>query len=132
MKPSYRNSIPVLTVFITVNVLAMVLGSWLYKEGFSLSFLLITNLILFLLGLAGFFIQLKALRSDNFNAFLRGIYSSLILKIFVVIISLAIYLVITHGKVNKPSLFTSLGLYIVYTLLEVRQLLKTARTKNNA
>ncbi len=131
MKSSLKNFLPVILVFIAINIVALLFGAWLEKIGFSLSFLLIANLLLFLLGMGGFYIQLKALRSDNFSAFLRGIYLSLILKIFVVILSLGLFLFITHGKVNKPSLFTALGLYIVYTLLEVSQLLKLSRNKKH-
>lgn len=129
MRSSIKNFIPVIAIFLAVNLLIGVLAHTLEKAGFSLSFLLIANLLLFLLGLAGFYIQFKALQANNFNAFLRGIYLSLILKIFLVILSLGLYLFLTHGKINKPSLFTSLGLYIVYTLLEVRQLLKISRSK---
>jgi hypothetical protein len=132
MKSLFRKSIPVIIVFILVDLIVWIFHSFLETKGFSLSFLLIGNLVLFLLGFAGFYIQLRALKADNFNAFLRGIYSSLILKLFVVIIGLSLYLLATHGSINKPSLFTTLGLYIVYTLLEVKQLLKTVRKKPDA
>jgi hypothetical protein len=36
------------------------------------------------------------------------------------------------GQVNKPSLFTSMGIYLVYTSMEVIQLMKIARKKTDA
>jgi len=45
---------------------------------------------------------------------------------------LGIYLFISGGKVNKPSLLTAMALYILYTFIEVKQLLKISRRKPNA
>jgi hypothetical protein len=75
---------------------------------------------------------MKGLRSANINAFIRGVYSSLLLKMVIIMIAVIIYIFITGGKVNKPSLFTSIGIYFLYTSIEVTQLMKIARRKPNA
>jgi hypothetical protein len=50
----------------------------------------------------------------------------------IIMIAVIFYIFITGGKVNKPSLFTSMGIYFLYTSIEVTQLMKIARRKPNA
>jgi hypothetical protein len=132
MKKIYNKFIPVIILFILINALAFIFRDFLHSQGFAIRFLLIANLILFCLSLLGFFVQLKGLESSNINGFIRGVYSSLLLKIFIVIIILSIYLFANDGKINKPSLFTAMVLYILYTSIEVKQLMKISRTKPDA
>ena len=132
MKEIYNKSAPLIVLFILINAVAFIFKSFLHDQGFGIKFLLTANLILFCMSLFAFFIQMSGLKSTNINAFIRGVYGSLLVKVFIVIIALGIYLFITKGKVNKPSLFTSMGLYILYTVIEVRQLMKISRRKTNA
>lgn len=131
MSNIYKKAVPVVVLFVLINVLAYLLKDFLHGHGFGIKFLLIANLLLFCLSLLCFFIQMKGLRSVNNNAFIRSVYASLLIKIFIVIIALAAYLFITKGKLNKPALFTSMALYILYTFIEVRQLMKISRSKTN-
>jgi hypothetical protein len=132
MKGIYNKSIPVIVLFILINALAFIFKTFLHNQGFGIKFLLTANLLLFCLSLLAFFIQMRGLKSVNMNAFIRSVYASLLVKIFIVIIALAVYLFVTKGKVNRPSLFTAMALYIVYTFIEVRQLMKISRRKTNA
>jgi len=131
MKEIYNKSVPVIVLFILINALAFIFKTFLHDQGFGIKFLLTANLLLFCLILLTYFIQMRGLKSTNINAFIRSVYASLLIKIFIVIIALAVYLFITKGKVNKPSLFTSMALYILYTFIEVRQLMKISRRKTN-
>jgi hypothetical protein len=131
MKEIYNKSVPVIVLFILVNSLAFIFKTFLHDHGFGIKFLLAANLLLFCLSQLAFFIQMRGLKSVNINAFIRSVYASLLIKIFIVIIALAIYLFMTKGKINRPSLFTSMALYILYTFIEVRQLMKISRRKTN-
>jgi hypothetical protein len=104
----------------------------LLSAGFNIGFLLSANVILFLLSFFAFFIQSRGVESTNINAFIRGVYSSILLKLFVVVIAIVIYILLMHGEVNKPSLFTAMAIYIIYTSIEVIQLMKLARKKDDA
>ncbi|KAA9037280.1 hypothetical protein FW778_17800 [Ginsengibacter hankyongi] len=132
MKEIYNKSVSVIVLFILINAGAFLFKGFLHEHGFGIRLLLIANLLLFVLTTAGFFIQMRAIKSSNINAFIRGVYVNLLLKIFIVIIALGIYLFVIKGKVNKPSLFTAMGLYILYTSIEVRQLMKISRKKTDA
>jgi hypothetical protein len=132
MKESYKKSLPILIVFSVVNLLVFIFQSFLQDLGFGILFLVIANLLLFGVSFIGFVFQVKGLKSGKINALLRGVFASLLVKMFVVIIGLAIYLFVTKGKINKPSLFTSMVLYIVYTFIEVKLLLNISRSNPHA
>ena len=124
--------LPVVGLYILINVIVLIFRSWLQSYGFDIQLLLIANAILFFISLSGFLIQARGLKSTNPNAFIRSVYVSFILKLFIVLIVVFAYVFLTKGKINKPSLFTSMGLYIVYTSIEVIQLMKIARKKPDA
>lgn len=127
-----KKLLPVIVFFILINALVVIFGNTLSTAGFNVDFLLAANVVLFLLTCFGFFIQIKGIRSANVNAFIRGIYTSLLLKMFVAVAAILIYVLLMGGEANRPSILTSLGIYLVYTFLEVVQLMKIARKKPDA
>ncbi|MDQ6844737.1 MAG: hypothetical protein M3Z92_10350 [Bacteroidota bacterium] len=129
---SRKKYVPVILLFVFVTAMIFIFKPFLESNGFEIPFLLIANAVLFLLSLAGSFMQIKGLKSTNINAFIRGVYSSLLLKLFIIMIAVIAYIFITGGKVNQPSLFTSMSLYFLYTALEVKMLMKIARKKSDA
>ena len=54
------------------------------------------------------------------------------LKMFVVVGAIFIYVYAFGGIVNMPALFIAMVIYLVYTSIEVVQLMKIARKKPNA
>jgi hypothetical protein len=127
-----RKFVPVIGFFILANILIFIFMKLLRSSGFNISFLLGANAVLFLLSSFGFLIQTKGVKSSNVNAFIRSIYSSLLLKLFVIVAAIPIYILLLGGKVNIPSLFTAMVFYIIYTSIEVIQLMKIARKKSDA
>ncbi|MEO8568738.1 MAG: hypothetical protein ABI419_06370 [Ginsengibacter sp.] len=127
-----KKLVPVILLFGLITALIFIFKSFLKINGFDINFLLTGNLILFLLSVSGFLIQMRGLRSPNINAFIRGVYSSLLLKMFMLVIIVLIYIFMNEGNVNKPSLFACMALYFLYTAIEVKQLMKIARKKPDA
>lgn len=127
-----KKFIPIIGLFLFINMVVFIFGNSLKEYGFNIGFLLVANSILFILTFWGFYIQTKGVRSTNINAFIRGIYSSLLLKMFVIVAAIIIYILVMGGQTNKPSILTSMGIYLVYTSLEVIQLMKIARKKPDA
>lgn len=123
---------PLILLFVVINILILIFAGSLIASGFNLGFLLGANVVLFVLSCLGFIIQTKGVRSTNIHAFIRGVYSSLLLKMFVIVAAIVIYILVMGGKANKASLFTSMAIYLVYTSIEVIQLMKIARNKTDA
>ncbi|MDB5199049.1 MAG: hypothetical protein JWO92_1012 [Chitinophagaceae bacterium] len=124
--------LPIVLLFIILNGLILTFKTFLESHGFDREFLIWANLFLFFISIGGFLLQRKGLQSSNPQAFVRGVYSSMIFKMFVTMIVVLVYVFLFRSKINKPGLFTAMALYIVYTVVEVTALMKVARKKKNA
>jgi hypothetical protein len=124
--------LPITLVFIILNGLIITFKGLLENKGFDRDFLIIANLLLYSLCIAGLFLQRKGLQSSNTHAFIRSVYSAMLLKIFVCMAVVMVYIFFNTSTVNKPALFASMGLYLIYTSIEVAALMGTLRKKKNA
>lgn len=129
---SSRKFLPVAIPCIISMILIVVFKNQLASFGFDINFLLFANLLLYFLSYLSFIILLKGIGSKSSHAFVRGLYSSLILKMIVIIGALLIYIYAFGGTVNIPGIFTAMALYLIYTFIEVKQLMKIARKKTDA
>ncbi|MDQ6756413.1 MAG: hypothetical protein M3004_05715 [Bacteroidota bacterium] len=119
-------------LFITITALLTIGGPFLKDLEFDWKFLMVSNLFFYLLSLGGFALQRRGLQSPNPQAFVRGVYMSMMFKLFITMAAVLIFVFLVRSKINKPALFTAMGLYIVYTMVEVSMLMKLARKKKNA
>lgn len=78
-----------------------------------------------------FLMSEKGLQNKNPHAFVRAIYSSILLKFFICIIAAFIYISTNKQNINKPALFTCMGLYLVYTFVEVGVLTRMLKKRKN-
>ena len=122
---------PLVLVFIFLTAFFISGKSWLDKKGADQNVLIIGNLLLFLISLTAFLITNKALSSSNPQNFVRAMYSSFIIKFFVLAITAFVYIMVAKKNVNKPALIACAGLYIIYTGIETRALMKMLKQKKN-
>ncbi len=131
-----RNSLAQLRILILVFVLlngAFVVGeSTLDRWEADASVLILGNLLLFAVSIVSFLLTKKSLSSANPNAFVRAIYSSFMIKFLVVAGVAFAYIMAMKKDVNKPALFICMGLYVIYTALEVAALTKILKKRKNA
>jgi hypothetical protein len=117
-------------VFVLLNG-AFVMGSRMLEDwNADQSVLILGNLILFIVSLVSFLITRRSLSNPNPNAFVRAMYGSFIIKFFVCAGVAFAYIMATGKEVNKPALFICMGLYVLYTVLEVAALTKILKRKN--
>jgi hypothetical protein len=129
---SKKAFVPIILVFIFLSGFIFISKAFLQNKGFDFKFLIYANAFLLVISAGGFLMQRKGLQSPNTNAFIRGVYGSMMFKMFLTIIAILIYVLVFGNKVNKSGLFTAMGMYIVYTVVEVTTLMKLARKKHNA
>jgi hypothetical protein len=131
-----RNSLaplrPIILVFILLNAFFIAGKNLLAKWGIDQSVVIIGNLVLFLVNLVSFLLSQKSLKAENPNVFVRSVYASVMIKLFVCMIVAFIYFTVAQKNVNKPGLFVCMGLYVVYSVIEVSSLTKLLRKKKNA
>lgn len=132
MKNSLSLARPLLIVFIILNGLFITSKSLLTKWGFDQAVLLGGNLLVFAVVFISFLLLYKAIHSSNPQSFVRAMYGSFIVKFFLIAIAAFVYIQVTKKDVNKPALFTTMGLYLVYTFIEISMLMKLLKSKKNA
>jgi uncharacterized membrane protein len=110
----------------------MVGKNWLIKKGIDHEVLIGGNCVLFLATGLSFFVYLRSLKSASAGASVRGMYGSFMIKFFLCLIGAFIYIILAKKNLNKPALIICMGLYIVYTFLEVSALQKLLKRKKNA
>ena len=123
--------LPLVVLFVLLNIFFFAAHNWLTKKGVNNDVLIIGNLILFIATLLSFVVYLRSLRSSTAGSSVRGMYGSFMIKFFTCLIAAFAYILIAKKEVNKPALIACLGLYIVYTFLEVSSLQKLLKQKKN-
>lgn len=122
----------IIILFIILNVFFLTGKNWLAKQGIDSEVLLMGNLVLGVATALAFWISFKSLASANPNASIRAMYGSFMVKFFICIIAAFVYIIFAKKNVNKPALFICMGLYIIYTFIEVSTLTKVLKEKKNA
>jgi hypothetical protein len=122
--------IPFILVFIILNGFFIAGKNWLIKKGVDQEVLIVGNLVLFLATLLSFLVYFRSLNAKSPSASVRGMYGSFLIKFFVCLIAAFVYILIAKKNVNKPALIICMGLYIVYTVIEVSALQKLLKQKN--
>ncbi len=104
----------------------------LQRIGADQEVLIYGNLFLCIIAMVSFFISQKGIRNPNAHGFIRGMYGGIMLKLFACIILAFAYIASVGKAVNKPALFICMGLYLVYTFVEVSILTKLLKEKPDA
>jgi hypothetical protein len=127
-----RPFLPVVLVFVILNALFISGKSLLKQWRVDQDVLIIGNAILFAITLVSYLLAKNSLKNSNPNVFVRAIIGGIMIKLFVAIIATFVYIATSKYQVNKPALFTCMGLYLVYTFIEVSVLTKELKRTPNA
>ena len=123
---------PVIIVYFVLNVVLVFAKDRMKDWGVDGNIVAVGNTLIFVVTFLSFTLAQRGLNNQNPYAFVRSIYASVMLKLFVCIIAAFIYISIYKTKLNKPALFLCMGLYLVYTFLEVAGLTRLLKQKRNA
>lgn len=128
----FKSFVPIIILFIVLNGLFVSVGSFITRWNADQDVLIVGNLILFIITLFSFLWAQKGLNNKNPHAFFRSIYGSIIVKLFVCLIAAFSYIATYKSDLNKPALFICMGLYLVYSFVEVSILTKLLRDNTHA
>ncbi len=128
--PGRKAGLFLIYLFLGFTVIFGILLATATRMKIDFGALLAGNLLLFVISFWSFRLGIRALHHKNVHVFVRLVYSSLLLKLF--LLSLAAFIYIAHFKqdVNKPALFGCFGLYLIYTFTEVRLVMQQSKQKN--
>ena len=131
-KQSLRNFFPAIILFLVLNAGLLALVKRLEGWGLDYSVLVVGNLLVFGICLLSYWMAVRGLTTKNSHAFFRWVYGSVMIKLFLLAGVAFIYIMMNKKNVNKPALFFCMGLYIIYTFIEVSGLMKVNKQKTNA
>jgi len=126
-KVGNQSFLPVGVVFIFFSLIIFLARAPLAEGRFDYRVLLAGNALLFGVTAVSFYLYFRALRNNNPHAFVRMMYSSLLVKMFACLVATLIYARAAGGAVSRNAIFGCFGLYIVYTWLEVRILMRLSK-----
>lgn len=117
---------------ITITAILIILSLlffWLKDNypDFNLVVLMCGNILMAALSFISFFI-VTAQISKKPDAFVRGVYASSFMKMFVCIIAILAYVIVNKPNIHKPSLFILFGIYAIYSIAETWMLSIMARS----
>lgn len=112
--------LPFVIVFVVVSLICFVLRDSLASIKISWQVVMGANLLLFLFAFLNLYAQLKTIRNAKPAAVIRGVMLGTFLKLIGLAVATVVYLAIAGPNRSKNAIFTGMGLYFVYTWLEVR------------
>jgi len=127
-----KSLVPLFFLFVVINTIGIVFRVRLTEKGFDPDVLLIGNFFLCAMTAFSFYVLQKGMKSTTTAGFLRSVYGSFMMKFLLVIVVVFGYAFFYSDKINKPSLFSCMFLYLVYTFIETRALLKLSKNTNHA
>ena len=129
-----RSFRPLLFVFLLTAMLLLAARWWVYDWGWSgrIDALSAGNLILFLATVLSFYLYSRALNNNNIQFFLRMMYSSLLIKMMICLGAALLYIYLAGKAVSKATILGCFGLYILYTFVEVKVLMRLSKLQKNA
>ena len=123
---------PLFFVFLLVNTGLFSSRSLLSKWNISTDVIIIGNIILFIATAVSFYFYYRSFSDNRAQGFLRMIYAGMFIKMMVCLVSSFLYIMIAGKEVNKGGIVICMGLYLLYTILEVVILMKASKQKKNA
>ena len=122
---------PAILIFLLLNISFFTLQKRLADWGFNQEVLVYGNILLFAISFISFLMGVNGMQSKNNHLFFRMVYGGFIVKLLILAGAALIYIMTMKKEVNKPALFLCMGLYFVYTVIEVSALMKLGKQKTN-
>ena len=114
-------------LFIFGSVLIIVFGSWLALRNIAPHVVLSANILLYVITMLNLYFQWRNINHPNPNVIVRGVIAGTFIKLLLLASSVMIYLLASGPSRSVNAVFVGMGLYIVYTWLEVRISLQMKR-----
>ncbi len=113
-----KNIIPLLLIFVATSTFCLAGKNFLQQHKIDDQVLLWGNIILFVVTICSLWLLTKAMYAKTTANFLGFVYGSIMGKIMICAITVFVYSRVAK-PMNKPAILILMGLYIVYTAIEV-------------
>ncbi len=130
MNPRFKDLLPLLITFLVLALLILSAKMLYAGRGIDYTVLMGANCLFFLVSLVVFRMQYKAMHNSNPNVFIRSVMGGMIIKVFVCLGAVIAYYFLSRDSFNKPSVYLSMIIYIIFLTVEVRTIMKLNKQKN--
>ncbi len=130
MRKNIGQIIPLVILFTMISGLLVAFSSALQSKGFNIDVLIYSNILLMAISVLSYFMQAKALHNKNPNVFIRSVMGGMMLKMFICVIAVFLYVSMAGVQYNKRSVFAALILYLIYLATEVGVVMKLNKRKH--
>ncbi|MGI8635998.1 MAG: hypothetical protein ACR2KZ_11415 [Segetibacter sp.] len=126
-----KSMLPLVVIFLVVGGLILVLRNTLQSLGCDWRILSGGNLFIYLVTVVSMHLLGKGLHAERTQVFLRNAYGGIMVKLFACAGAAFFYILLSGKDLNKPALFGSMGLYLIYTFAELSIIMKQSNAKKN-
>ena len=120
---SFKKFLPVLALFMFINAVGLYSINFLPIEGVKIPFVLVVNGMLFALSLLNFR-RVQKMDIHKPNQMVQSVMLGTLIKMMVFAVAALVYSKQQKGPVGLITLLISMGLYLVYTYVEIQWTLK--------
>jgi hypothetical protein len=118
-------------LFLVVSGLFIFLNNLSPAISFDLVVVLSGNFILLAATLISFLFYRKSLQNNRGQYIVRMMYSALLAKMFICLIAITAYIMVKRSGVDKLAIMLCLGLYLIYTFVELSVLMQLSKAQKN-
>jgi hypothetical protein len=118
-----KKFLPVTALFVLMNTIGLYCIYFFPIKGIKLTFILVVNLMLFVLALFNFW-RIQKMDLSKPNQMVQSVMMGTLVKMMIFAIAALIYSRQNLGPVGLITLFISMGIYLMYTFLEIQWTLK--------
>ena len=111
---------PMLVFFLLVNSFCFLFKDWLDAKAIDHMVVIIANCILFILSLFIFLIHKRSAQNTNPHVFVRSVMAGTFIKLIVIAGAVTAYLITVGENKSVYGIVAGIGLYFVYTFIEVK------------
>ena len=130
MNFSFKPLLPLFIIFLILTVLIFAGNIFFAEKGINYAVVMGGNCLFFLVSLFVFRMQYLAMYNVNPNVFIRSVMGGMLIKVFACVIAVVAYYFISGTAFNKPAVYASMVIYIIYLVVEVRTIMKLNKTKD--
>lgn len=121
---------PLLLIAIMSTALMIIFREKLANWNMNTDVLIWGNLILFIATISSFYFFYRSLAKRSL-AFLNMVYMGLFVKLGLCLMASFLYIYLAGKSVNKPAILALMGLYLVYTFIELMIITRLGREQQN-
>ncbi|MBX2933638.1 MAG: hypothetical protein KF825_05300 [Ferruginibacter sp.] len=127
---SYKTAMPLIVTFIILAAITLTANFILGTAKVDYVIVMAANCLFFLMSIFVFKMQYDAMHHQNPSVFIRRVMSSMLIKLLVCVLAVVTYYFLSGSSFNKPAVYISLLIYIIYLVVEVGTIMKLNKTKD--